>query len=85
MRDCIPISEFQRHTKDAFQKATQNGYQYVTNHNEIIAVVMSVNFFNKLKKKIAKKYNCPIVSFDKDFDKTDISRLESKDVFLHQN
>ena len=44
----IPITEFQRNTKTAFNKVKNRGYHFVTSRNKEIAVVMDPDFFRKL-------------------------------------
>lgn len=77
MYDSIPISEFQRHTKDAFQQATKDGYKYVTNHNDGVAVVVDIKLFEKLQNKAKNKApKLHIDDFKGYFGSSDESSLE---------
>ena len=52
----IPITEFQKNTKKAFQRAVQKKYRYVTSRNKEVAVVVDPKFFVELAKCYEEKH-----------------------------
>lgn len=42
---------------------------------------LSLDFDDAYQYSIAKKYNLQLVSFDKDFDRTDLKRMEPSEIF----
>lgn len=44
-----------------------------------IAIDKNLDFDDAIIYSLAQKYSCPIISFDKDFDKTDLKRLEPQE------
>lgn len=79
----IPISKFQRQTKDAFEEATSNGYKYVMSHNDEIAVVVEPYIFQKMQeaynreeKSSGTKKRMHIDEFRGYFGKSDMTGLQ---------
>ncbi len=55
MLTVIPISKFQRQTKEAFKEVNKVAYAYVTCNSKMIAVVVSVKLFEKMEKSYIRE------------------------------